>query len=100
MVCPALWPPWYRTTIDISLASRSVSLPLPSSPHWVPTTTVPGTRFSLDSMRDYSEAYPSGGVGRAASPSGSAAGRYGQLLTGGRELHLGPLGRPLRHRGA
>src|SRR5205823_10398177 len=47
MVCPALWPPWYRTTIDISLARRSVSLPFPSSPHWVPTTTVAGTRVSL-----------------------------------------------------
>src|SRR5580692_8040325 len=30
----------------ISLARRSVSLPLPSSPHWVPTTTVAGTRHS------------------------------------------------------
>jgi hypothetical protein len=27
----------------ISLATRSVSFPLPSSPHWVPTTTVAGT---------------------------------------------------------
>ena len=27
----------------ISLATRSVNLPFPSSPHWVPTTTVAGT---------------------------------------------------------
>src|SRR5271167_1927181 len=46
MVWPALWPPWYRTTSSISLARRSVSFPLPSSPHWVPTTTVAGTRLS------------------------------------------------------
>src|SRR3974390_2824585 len=32
--------------MPISLARRSVSLPLPSSPHWVPTTTVAGTRDS------------------------------------------------------
>src|SRR5207237_3981784 len=52
MVCPALWPPWYRTTIDISLARMSVSLPFPSSPHWVPTTTVPGTLVPLDGRLD------------------------------------------------
>ncbi len=42
-VCPALCPPWYRTTTCMSLASRSVSFPLPSSPHWVPTRTVAGS---------------------------------------------------------
>src|SRR5918994_1344723 len=31
----------------ISLAKRSVNLPLPSSPHWVPTTMVAGTSRSL-----------------------------------------------------
>ena len=41
-VWPALWPPWYRTTSAISLAMVSVTLPLPSSPHCVPTTTVAG----------------------------------------------------------
>src|ERR1700722_16173089 len=29
----------------ISRAKRSVSFPFPSSPHWVPTTTVAGTRY-------------------------------------------------------
>ncbi len=35
--------PGSRTTRCMSLARRSVSLPFPSSPHWVPTTTVAGT---------------------------------------------------------
>src|SRR2546430_5572449 len=42
MVCPALLPPWKRTTASARSASRSVIFPLPSSPHWAPTTTIPG----------------------------------------------------------
>ena len=38
-VCPALWPPWKRTTPWAWSVSQSTTLPLPSSPHWVPTTT-------------------------------------------------------------
>src|SRR4051812_6099836 len=38
-VWPALWPPWKRTTPWAISVSQSTSLPLPSSPHWVPTTT-------------------------------------------------------------
>src|SRR4051794_31764125 len=38
IVWPALFPPWNRTTISARSASRSVTLPLPSSPHWAPTT--------------------------------------------------------------
>src|SRR6478736_3298703 len=38
-VWPALWPPWKRTTAPISSVSRSTILPLPSSPHWAPSTT-------------------------------------------------------------
>src|SRR5262245_47050463 len=38
-VCPALWPPWKRTTPSALSVSQSTILPLPSSPHWVPTTT-------------------------------------------------------------
>src|SRR6476620_10251797 len=38
-VWPALWPPWKRTTPCAISVSPSTSLPLPSSPHWVPTTT-------------------------------------------------------------
>src|SRR5215471_15358666 len=38
-VCPALWPPWKRTTISARSDSQSTILPLPSSPHCDPTTT-------------------------------------------------------------
>src|SRR3954469_25725165 len=38
-VWPALCPPWKRTTPWAISVSQSTSLPLPSSPHWVPTTT-------------------------------------------------------------
>ena len=38
-VWPALWPPWKRTTAWAWSVSQSTTLPLPSSPHWVPTTT-------------------------------------------------------------
>ncbi len=41
-VCPALLPPWNRTTTSASWVSRSTILPLPSSPHWAPTTTTFG----------------------------------------------------------
>src|SRR3569623_1457621 len=37
-VWPALWPPWKRTTPCAISVSQSTNLPLPSSPHWVPTT--------------------------------------------------------------
>src|SRR3990170_1545800 len=41
-VCPALWPPWKRTTMSARLASQSTILPLPSSPHCAPmTVTLP-----------------------------------------------------------
>ena len=38
-VCPALSPPWKRTIISAFSAKTSTIFPLPSSPHWVPTTT-------------------------------------------------------------
>src|SRR5271165_6463047 len=38
-VCPALWPPWNRTTTSAPTDSQSTILPFPSSPHWAPTTT-------------------------------------------------------------
>src|SRR5699024_10514523 len=41
-VCPALLPPWYRTTHWTSPPSRSVAFPLPSSPHWAPISTIAG----------------------------------------------------------
>src|SRR3954447_10888642 len=42
IVWPALLPPWKRTTTSACSARRSMTLPLPSSPHWAPTITVPG----------------------------------------------------------
>ena len=42
IVWPALLPPWKRTTASACSASRSVIFPLPSSPHWAPTMTIPG----------------------------------------------------------
>src|SRR3954451_23220857 len=42
IVWPALLPPWYRITMSARSASRSVTFPFPSSPHWAPTTTKPG----------------------------------------------------------
>src|SRR5699024_3336914 len=41
MVCPALFPPEKRAMMSASSDKKSVILPLPSSPHCVPTTTVP-----------------------------------------------------------
>src|SRR6267142_5796119 len=38
-VCPALCPPWKRTTPWAWSVSQSTTLPLPSSPHCVPMTT-------------------------------------------------------------
>src|SRR5579863_10107349 len=38
-VWPALCPPWKRATAAARSVSRSTTLPLPSSPHWVPMTT-------------------------------------------------------------
>ena len=43
IVCPALLPPLNFTTASTRLPSRSVALPLPSSPHWAPTRTIAGT---------------------------------------------------------
>src|SRR5215218_5058719 len=44
IVWPALLPPWKRITRSAFSASRSVILPLPSSPHWAPMMTMPAIR--------------------------------------------------------
>src|SRR4051794_29097638 len=38
-VWPALWPPAYLATTAKRSESTSTILPLPSSPHWAPSTT-------------------------------------------------------------
>src|SRR5690606_25048984 len=51
-VCPALCPPWNRTTAWARSASISTIAPLPSSPHWVPmTTTFRATSTSYDEQK-------------------------------------------------
>src|SRR4051794_33316780 len=45
IVWPALLPPWKRITRSARSAIRSVTLPLPSSPHWAPTITMPAIGF-------------------------------------------------------
>src|SRR6188472_2503882 len=47
IVWPALLPPWKRTIASARSASRSVTLPLPSSPHWAPTISSPGIAGAL-----------------------------------------------------
>src|SRR6476469_1990488 len=47
IVWPALLPPWKRTIASAGSASRSTTLPLPSSPHWAPTMTIPGIAGGL-----------------------------------------------------
>ncbi len=42
IVWPALLPPLNLTTASTRLPSRSVALPLPSSPHWAPSRTIAG----------------------------------------------------------
>src|SRR6266508_2278618 len=71
-VWAALLPPWARTTMSILSASRSVALPLPSSPHWVPTRIVPGMLRSLSCLL---EAWL--GASLASLPSHGSAGRSG-----------------------
>src|SRR3954453_18540690 len=57
-------------TTSARSASRSVTLPLPSSPHWAPTTTRPGMR-SASSCRVWRSSLES--VGRGRSPTAEVA---------------------------
>src|SRR4051812_32530645 len=63
-VWPALWPPWKRTTTSACSDSQSTILPLPSSPHWAPTTTT----FATPTPRAKS---PGGRPGRSENLAGS-----------------------------
>src|ERR1700733_4427205 len=53
-VWPALCPPWKRATAAARSVRRSTTLPLPSSPHWVPmmTTNFP-TRLLAHQEEDH-----------------------------------------------
>src|SRR5213083_517701 len=61
IVWPALLPPWKRITMSARSARRSTTFPLPSSPHWTPTTAMPGTRRSL--REPLGHELPVGGLG-------------------------------------
>src|SRR5215217_6076146 len=61
IVWPALLPPWNRTTASACSASRSTTLPLPSSPHWAPTITMPG--IGRECRRDRTGAPPPAALG-------------------------------------
>src|ERR1700732_3476142 len=50
-VWPALCPPWNRTTTSARSESQSTILPLPSSPHWAPTTATLAMLLLLDRQR-------------------------------------------------
>src|SRR6185436_3194415 len=77
-VCPALWPPWKRTTTSARALSQSTILPLPSSPHWAPMTATFAIRF--DSL-EYPGVYPCLVTGRHTAVSQRASeGQRADLL--------------------
>ena len=71
----------------MSRARRSVSFPFPSSPHWVPTTTVAGTRLPSGST---SPILLAGSSDPGILPFGASA--EGELAAGRVDAH----GRPVR----
>ena len=73
-VWPALWPPWKRTTMSACSDSQSTILPLPSSPHWEPTTTTFAMRTSSPRQRPDTDA----GCGRPGPPPDKGSGRRRQ----------------------
>src|SRR5271166_2469360 len=82
--------------MSISRARRSVNLPFPSSPHWVPTTTVAGTRLSVRSVAsDYAPVYRSPKSG-SQDARVSAPGHAGYVPPRGRGGPSGSPGRPRR----
>ena len=83
-VWPALLPPLNLTTQSVRSPSRSVAFPLPSSPHWTPTITIPGMGHSPGGGRRYTPSY------RAGHPRTSAS--RGPRLPHGRAV-------PASHRG-
>src|SRR5271167_4969537 len=62
-VWPALWPPWKRTTMSAFSESQSTILPLPSSPHWEPTTTTFDIDYPLPALQA-----PTSALGRPPIP--------------------------------
>src|SRR5690606_30182341 len=68
-VWPALLPPWYRTTTSACSVKRSTIFPLPSSPHWAPTTT------TLDmGLAPFAQRAPSNTEGKKRQSGGGGSG--------------------------
>lgn len=70
---------WHLQTMSASCASRSTTLPLPSSPHWAPSTTVtllPGRRAAHPPLGMAGAGAPCSAMARAAR-SGAAPGTCG-----------------------
>ena len=70
-VWPALLPPLNLTTQSVRSPSRSVALPLPSSPHWTPTMTMAG----IFTPREGSDGTPHPIEASLAAPRGLTAAR-------------------------
>src|SRR5579884_1570347 len=81
-VCPALWPPWKRTTMSACSDSQSTIFPLPSSPHWDPTTTTFAMRMFPASVRTSETGYGRPGPSSDKGCGGPKQGRRRQA--GGR----------------
>src|SRR5438034_8980124 len=81
-VWPALWPPWKRTTISARSDSQSTILPLPSSPHWAPTTaTLPmlvlrGSALSAGPDQSAHRDYISGRLSRVCNTAVAPAAEW------------------------
>src|SRR3954469_20020337 len=85
IVWPALLPPWKRTTTSACSARRSMTLPLPSSPHWAPTITVPG--ISFESVGGATQRRVAAGPG-PAPPSGALQAQEARVLALEGERHV------------
>src|SRR4051794_40788948 len=84
IVCPALLPPWKRITRSTCSASRSVTFPLPSSPHWAPMITMP----AIGGSQSRGGLLPADGRRLAVAGRGFEARRRAQVLG---DLDLAPL---------
>src|SRR3954451_13118110 len=78
-VWPALWPPWKRTTPWAISVSQSTTLPLPSSPHWVPTTTTLRPPGFICCMSFWIGCKSADGCGASARADGPLAGELDQF---------------------
>src|SRR4051794_38593041 len=94
MVWPALLPPWKRMTRSACSARRSVTLPLPSSPHWAPRITIPLIGGGED-CRGAASRRAAVGDGRGLVPAGGPCRLPREAVVGGRcRVLLGHDGQP------